>query len=348
VIPISLVLREFDVAGEFVDVDSDSRGFINDTHIVTFRNEGLRTRYVLQRVNHHVFRYPEDVMRNLRIITSHLARRLERDAASLNGDRFEFARLVSARDGRDFFRDEDGNVWRLMTYIEDARAFEHVQGPWHAEACGRALGRFLRLTNDIDTSQIRATIPGYHVTSTYLRQYDESPKAELPSEMAAFVEARRREAGELEAACEAGVLKPRLVHGDPRVNNIMIDERLGKSVAMIDFDTAGVGLVQSDFGDAARSICNPAGEDVQLLEDVMFRRDIYEAFARGFFAEAEDVLTQEDRQYLPKSVRYLAFELGLRFLTDHLNGDRYFKVRQHGQNLRRAMGQFKLWQQIDL
>jgi len=348
VIPISLVLKEFDVAGEFVDVDSDTRGFINDTHIVTFRNEGIPTRYVLQRVNHHVFRYPEDVMRNLRIITDHLARRLEREEAALNGGRFEFPQIVCARDGRDFFRDEDGNVWRLMSYIRDAQSFESVQGPWHAEACGRALGRFLRLTADLDTSQVRSTIPGYHETSTYLRQYDEAPKAELPSDLAAFVEARRSEAGELEAARAAGVLKPRLVHGDPRVNNILIDERTGRSVAMIDFDTAGVGLVQTDFGDAVRSICNPAGEDVQLLGSVAFRKDVYEAFARGFYDEADSVLTREDRQYMARSVRCLAFELGLRFLTDHLNGDRYFKVGHHGQNLRRAMGQFKLWELIDL
>jgi len=347
-IPVSLVLKEFDVAGDFVDIDSDTRGFINDTHIVTFRDSGLLTQYVLQRVNHRVFRYPEDVMRNLRIITDHLALRVERDAEVLKGDRFEFPRIVCARDGRDFFRDEDGNVWRMMTYIKEAEAFETVRGPWHAEACGRALGRFLRLTSDLDTSSIRATIPGYHETSTYLRQYDEAPKTELSPDLAAFVEARRQEAGELEAARAAGVLKPRLVHGDPRINNILIDERTGKSVAMIDFDTAGVGLVQTDFGDAVRSICNPAGEDVQFLEDVTFRRDIYEAFAKGFYDEAATFLTQEDRRYMAKSVRFLAFELGLRFLTDHLNGDRYFKVRHHGQNLRRALGQFKLWELIDL
>jgi len=347
-IPAFRVLQEFDVAGEFVDIVSDSRGFINDTSIVTLRDAGRLTRYVLQRVNHHVFRYPEDVMRNLRIITDHLARRLERAAEELKGDRFEFARIVCVRDGRDFFRDEDGNVWRLMTYIEGAKSYENVQGPWHAEACGRALGRFLRLMSDLDTSQVRATIPGYHQTSTYLRQFDEAPKTELPSDLAAFVEDRRQEALELEEARASGVLKARLVHGDPRVNNIMIDERTGKSVAMIDLDTAGVGLVQTDFGDAVRSICNPAGEDVQLLGDVAFRKDIYEAFAKGFYDEADCFLTQEDRRYMAKSVRCLAFELGLRFLTDHLNGDRYFKVSQHGQNLRRAMGQFKLWKLIDV
>jgi len=346
-IPAYRVLKEFDVAGELVDIDSDTRGFINDTSIVTLNDAGRRTRYVLQRVNQRVFRYPEDVMRNLRIITDHISQRLERDASELKGDRFELARIICGRDGRDFFRDEDGNVWRLMTFIEGAKAYESVQGPWHAEACGRALGRFLRLTGDLDTTPIRATIPGYHVTSTYLRQYDEAPKAELPFEMAAFVDAHRHEAEELEAARAAGVLRPRLVHGDPRVNNIMIDERTGKSVAMIDLDTAGVGLVQTDFGDAVRSICNPAGEDVQLLEDVAFRKDIYESFARGFYYEADSFLTAEDRQYMSRSVRCLAFELGLRFLTDHLNGDRYFKVLHHGQNLRRAKGQFKLWGLIE-
>jgi len=343
-IPPSRVLDEFDVVGEFVDIVSESHGFINDTSIVTFRNAGRRTRYVLQRVNHYVFRYPEDVMRNLRLITDHIGRKLSRRR---KGERFEFSRLVPTRDGHDFFRDEDGNVWRLMTYIENARSFERVQNAGHAEACGRVLGRFLSLVSDLDTTQIKATIPGYHVTSNYLRQYDEAPKSGLSPELAEFVESHRRAAEELEQALAAGILRTRLVHGDPRVNNIMIDERTGRGVAMIDLDTAGAGLVQTDFGDAARSICNPAGEDVQLMSDVVFRKDIYKAFARGFYAEADRFLSKADREYMTRAVRILPFELGLRFLTDHLNGDRYFKVRSHGQNLRRAMGQFKLLSLIE-
>lgn len=352
-IPVYSILEEFDVPGKFVDILNDSHGFINDTFVVTFREQLRDTRYVLQRVNNYVFRYPEDVMGNLRVITDHLKVKVGgegEDGEKVGGEErgLKFASIIRTREGRDFYRDDEGNVWRLMTYIEHAKAYETVQGVWHAEECGRVLGRFLDLVSDIDLTKIRATIAGYHVPSEYLRQYDEMPKEGAPREMFDFVEKHRQEALELEEAERAGILRRRLIHGDPRINNIMIDERTGKGVAMIDLDTASAGLVQMDVGDAVRSICNPAGEDVQFLRDVTFRRDIYQAFMKGFYAEANHFLTDADREYMNRAIRLLPFELGLRFFTDHLRGDRYFKVAHRGQNLRRAMGQFKLYELIEV
>lgn len=334
---VSTILNDFRVLGTVVDILNDVHGFINDTFIVTLRDQGHDTRYVLQRVNHRVFKCPEDVMGNLRVISDHL-----KFKSQGSGSTIKFAEIVQTWDGRDFLREEDGDVWRLITYIEHAKAYDTIQGVWHAEECGKVLGRFLDLVSDIDVSQIKTTIPGYHVPSEYLRLYDEAPKGELPQEMASFVDRYRNVAVELEKAEADGVLKKRIIHGDPRLNNIMIDERTGRGVAMIDLDTASAGLVQMDIGDAVRSICNPAGEDVQSLDDVSFRMDVYRAFMKGFYSTADHFLTAEDKAYIVKAVKILPFELGLRFLTDHLKGDGYFKVQYHGQNLKRAMGQFKL------
>ena len=341
--PAYVILGEYNIPGKFVDIVSENHGFINDTNIVTFRNEGRNTRYVLQRVNHNVFRYPEDVMNNLRVITNHLR---EREAAD-NNEKLQFAEIIPTASGHDFHRDDDGNVWRILTFIEGAAAFQSVQGLSHAEECGKVLGRFLDRVSDIDSTKVRATIKGYHVPSNYLRQFDETAKVDAPEEMLKFVEAHRERAVELEVAQAKGILKTRIIHGDPRINNIMIDETTGKGVAMIDLDTASAGLVQMDVGDAVRSICNPAGEDVQFLEEVEFRKDIYEAFMKGFYATANHFLTEVDKDYIVKAIKILPFELGLRFLTDHMRGDKYFKVRRHGQNLRRAMGQFKLCELIE-
>ena len=337
-VPGYVILDEFDIPGRFVDIVRDSRGFINDTSVVTFRHLGCDTRYVLQRVNHNVFRYPEDVMENLRIISSHCR---TRDPSC------RMAEIVPTRSSHDFFRDEDGNVWRLLTYIENAVSYDRVLNPAHAEQCGRVLGRFLDLVSDIEPSSLKTTIPGYHLPSNYLHLYDEAPKREAPLDLVEFIEKRRAAALEVEEAEAKGIISRRIVHGDPRVNNIMLDEHTGEGVAMIDLDTAGPGLVQMDVGDAVRSICNPAGEDVQIVEDVAFRADVYAAFMKGFYREADHFLTEEDRFYISKAIRILPFELGLRFFTDHLNGDRYFKVSSHGQNLRRAMGQFRLCKMIE-
>ena len=157
-----------------------------------------------------------------------------------------------------------------------------------------------------------------------------------------FVDERRELAVRLERAEADGVLKRRVIHGDPRINNIMIGDADGQAMAMIDLDTCCGGLVQMDVGDAVRSICNPSGEDYGRLDDVAFRMDVFRPFMCGFMREARRFLTPADVEFLYPAIRLLPFELGLRFLTDHLNGDRYFKVPQHGQNLHRAVGQFRL------
>lgn len=165
--------------------------------------------------------------------------------------------------------------------------------------------------------------------------------------MARFVEERRQFAVCLEEAVASGELVKRMFHGDPKVNNIMIDDFTGKGTAMIDLDTVSPGLVQVDVGDAVRSICNPAGEEETNLGKVTFDEDLFFAFMKGYMKEAGNFMTDADREYLYDAIRLLPFELGLRFFQDYLAGDKYFKVRQPGQNLNRARVQFRLCEAIE-
>jgi Ser/Thr protein kinase RdoA (MazF antagonist) len=200
-------------------------------------------------------------------------------------------------------------------------------------------------------------LPGFHVTSGYLAEYDSTLETDGAKELlnasmeakrcARFISERRDLALCLEKAFDRGELKKRMFHGDPKVNNIMIDEVTGKGTAMIDLDTVSPGLVHVDFGDALRSICNPAGEEESNLSKVVFDEDLCHAFCKGYMREAGVFLTDADREYLFDSIRLLPFELGLRFFRDYLNGNVYFKTKTPEQNLNRARVQFRLCESIE-
>ena len=351
------LIRHFDVTGKLLSVEVEGNGFINDTFVVTFADSTRHSRVVLQRVNQNVFARPQDVMNNLRIISSHCLARLD-DEADGAKHHWKVAQIIKTKAGNDFHVDEGGRVWRCLTYIDDACAYNQVQGLDHAEECGLTLGHFLRLVSDLDPDRLTKTIPGYHEPSAYLQVYDavvDHLSADRPDRLddpevgrlMSFVSKRREKLCELDHAMERGELKRRVAHGDPRINNILISNETGKGVAMIDLDTCAPGLIQMDIGDAARSICNPSGEDYESLKDVRFEVDVFRAFMRGFWSEASAFLTETDARYIYQAVWTLPVELGLRFLTDHLNGNVYFKVQNANQNLRRAIGQFHLCEQME-
>lgn len=349
------VAERFAVPGRLVTVQPLAGGNVNDTYLAVFRTTFSEERVILQRVNVRVFRRPEWLMSNLRAVTDHVHRRLAREAQ--NEDRvWQLPRIVPARGGKDWVRDSSG-FWRALTLIASTRAYDKAQGPEHAFEAGTVLGQFHRLLCDLKPSRLRDTLPGFHVTPLYLAKYDETlrrPQAKRrlrssveAARLARFIEERRDFAPVLERALARAELGLRLIHGDPKVNNILLDELSGKGTCIIDLDTVKPGLVHYDFGDALRSIANPAGEEEPDLDKVLFDLDLCGAFVRGYLARARDFLTPADRRYLYDSIRLIAFELGLRFFQDHLAGDLYFKVRSAGQNLQRARVQFKLCESIE-
>ena len=355
---LSLLINKFNIKGRLVALQPFGNGNINDTYLAIYRNTFTETQVILQKVNQKVFPRPTEIMDNMHEITRHCHEKLEADAIAGRDDRvWQMPRIIKAKDSRDFVIDDKGEVWRVITRIMSAHAFDLAQGPEHAMECGAALGHFHYLISDMDPALVKDPLPGFHITSGYLKAYDKTIKTKLAKSLIGasmeakrllkFVEERRDLALCLEKAEKRGELKKRMFHGDPKVNNIMIDDVTGKGTAMIDLDTVSPGLIHVDFGDALRSICNPAGEEETNLAKVVFDEDLAMAFCKGYIKEAGAFLTDADREYLFDSIRLLPFELGLRFFQDYLAGNVYFKTSRPEQNLNRARVQFRLCESIE-
>ncbi|MDD2904510.1 MAG: phosphotransferase, partial [Syntrophales bacterium] len=301
--------------------------------------------------------------------------------------RWDAPRVLFTVDGKDHWLAPDGSFWRALTFIEAAASQVTIRNLEHAREVGWALGLFHRLLSDLPPDRLADTLPGFHITPEYLRHFDEvlqggtlrggrenkeqppsavreqagapaphfpvfSYKARRPNspEMdfcLRFVEARRVWASILEDAKARGLLPLRAIHGDPKVNNVMLDTATGQAVALVDLDTVKPGLVHYDLGDCLRSGCNTLGEEIRDWEKTRFDTDIGRAILGGYLSQAGAFLTPGDYAYLYDAARLLPFELGLRFFTDYLEGDVYFKTRYPEHNLLRALVQFKLTESIE-
>lgn len=352
----SKVASQFDVPGRLVTVQPLGSGNVNDTYRVIFRTTFSEEQFVLQRINQAVFKDPALVMSNMKIITDYAHERIEAEADE--ADRiWQLPRVIQTRDGQDYVVDEDGDYWRGLTMIASTRSFEKVDSPEVATEAGRVLGHFQRIISECPLDDLADTLPGFHITPSYLENYDGVLKTDKGQELlnismeamrlGRFVEQRRDLVGILETAHENGDLKLRPIHGDPKITNIMIDQFTGKGTCIIDLDTVKPGLIHYDYGDAVRSSCNPAGEETDDLSEVFFDVDLFEAMMKGYLREAGSFLSEADKQYLYDSIRLITFELGLRFFTDYLAGDVYFKTVYEGQNLNRARVQFALCESIE-
>jgi Ser/Thr protein kinase RdoA (MazF antagonist) len=350
------IAEQFDVSGRLASIRPTGSGNVNDTYLAVFRTHFSEERIIIQRVNGHVFAHPEWIMENMSILTNHCHKQLQSESEA--ADRiWQLPRIVPCRDGQDFFRDDNGDFWRALTLIASATSYDVAQSAEHAYEIGTVLGQFHRLVSGMNPLSLRDTLPGFHETTKYMELYDkvvQTPEARDLAEsslevrnLQRFVEERREFSSVLQRALDAGELSLRLIHGDPKISNIMIDDDTGKGTAIIDLDTAKPGLIHYDFGDALRSLCNRSGEETAELGKVAFDLDLCEAFVRGYIAQARDFLTDNDKRYLYDSIRLITFELGLRFFQDYLAGNVYFKVKSPEQNLQRAQVQFKLCESIE-
>lgn len=257
------------------------------------------------------------------------------------------------RDGRSHYVDGAGEYWRMFPFIEAGEVFDIVRDAGHAHEVGRGLGRFQALVADLPPGRLHDTLPGFHHTPRYLSGLDEAVRKDLNGRLAEaraeveFVHHKRHLAPLLTDQMERGRIPVRVVHNDPKVNNILIDRLTGKALCMLDLDTVKPGIVHFDFGDCVRSAANPAGEDARDLDSVAFDRSRYDALREGYLSEASSFLVQDEIDLLPLSVRVITFELGVRFLADHLSGDAYFRAGYSGHNLHRARVQFRLLESME-
>lgn len=342
------IASKFLLDGQVSTIRPHGHGLINDTFVVT-TDTGRRA--ILQRINRHVFPHPERIMENLRVLTGHIH---HRSGTSNTGGGLRLPEILKARDGEDFVIDAEGGFWRAQEFIGHTRTIESIGDIAQAEEVGFALGRFHALIHDLDPAQLHRTLPGFHDAPGYFARFLRA--SARPRQISAsrellhglsFVESRWSLTRVLEQARRAGKLVTRPIHGDTKLNNFLFDTQTGKAVSLIDLDTVQPGLIHFDIGDCLRSCANRAGESPEDIAGVHFDLDIGRAILKSYLAETRGFLTQYDYDYIYDAIRLIPFELGLRFLTDHLEGDHYFKTGWPGQNLHRALTQFRLTASIE-
>ncbi|MCX7596216.1 MAG: aminoglycoside phosphotransferase family protein [Fischerella sp.] len=343
------IAERFTGLGNVTEIQAFGSGNINDTFLVTLDCPEER-HFVLQRINTQVFRQPQLMMQNMRIFTEHVRERLQR--TPLNR-RWEVPRVLLTKDAQDYCIDAQGSFWRAISFIAGAQSFDTIHNTEQAKEIGYALGMFHNLIGDLPPEKLADTLEGFHITPLYLQKYNEVLTKTSPRQSPEvnyclqFVRDRQTFAHVLENAKATGKLPMRLMHGDPKINNIMFDTITKQAVSVIDLDTVKPGLVHYDIGDCLRSGCNPAGEETEQWDSVYFETDLCQEILQGYLSVAKAFLTENDYAYMYDAIRLLAFELGLRFFTDYLAGNVYFKVKHPEHNLARAIAQFKLTESIE-
>lgn len=323
--------------GEKVQAEPLGRGNINDTYLVS----GLRRKVVLQKICAAVFPDPAGVAANFQVVSSHLVNK-SKEAPFL----YRCAALVQTRSGQGWYLDAQGGCWRAQSYVEHVRFSGKQLNSGRARELGRVLARFHQLTDDLDTAGLCEPIPGFHRTHRYLETFDAALMDSVPPDTAgldeclSMVERYRHRAVVLEQARAAGVLPVRVMHGDPKLDNVIWTAG-GKATGLFDLDTVGPGLRLYDLGDCLRSCCNAAGEEGGQ-QQVEFAAGVYRDVLQGYFRGGEQVLIDAEKELIMDAVLAITVELGVRFLTDYLRGDVYFKTTRPGQNLSRALVQFRL------
>jgi Ser/Thr protein kinase RdoA (MazF antagonist) len=349
---IWLAAEQYAISGEVIDIQEYGNGNINDTYLVRLGGAG-KERFILQRINTHVFTRPKLIIQNLKTYTEHVRQRLEEEKP-VSTRRWEVPHVQPTRSGKYYFIDERGSFWRAISFVQNAHTFDTIQNEAHAQEVGFALGRFHDLVSDLPIERMHDTLVGFHITPWYLHLYDEvndfSRQEKLTAETRYcqdVIAERSQWASILEDAKKQGKLLEKVIHGDPKVNNIMICDSTGQAVSIVDMDTVKPGLVHYDIGDCLRSCCNPLGEDTTALEDIRFEIDLAEIILEGYFAVADTFLTGIDYSYIFDAIRLIAFELGLRYFSDYLAGNIYYKIKHPEHNLERAMVQFRLTESIE-
>ncbi|MFH1747767.1 MAG: aminoglycoside phosphotransferase family protein [Planctomycetota bacterium] len=348
---MNTVAAQFDVTGDLIATEPLIGGHINDSFILTYQADDRQQRYLLQRINDTVFPHPEQVIENIQHVTSHIAQRL--NASGVPDVTRRVLTLVHTRAGALYYRDVAGAVWRLYHYITDTCVHQAVKTAEQAQAAGSAFGEFQQLLADYSGPRLHETIPDFHHTPRRYSALDEAVRLDACGRVAMahaeldFAQAQRSLAGALLDLHAAGELPERIVHNDAKISNVLFDNQTGVALCVVDLDTVMPGLAIYDFGDMVRSMATTTAEDETDLARVEVRMPLFEGLARGYLKSAGGFLTAAERDHLVVAGQLITLEQGVRFLTDYLQGDTYYKTRRPEQNLDRCRTQFKLLESIE-
>lgn len=340
------VLQAYDWKGEVEKVCRYGAGHINDTFALTARNtQGDLIDYILQRINKSIFKKPEYVMDNIIGVTSFLKKKIIERGGDPNR---ETLTVYKTKDGLGYYKDSQGEYWRVFLFIEDTICLQSVENPQQFFESARSFGNFMNLLGEYPAEELHETIPDFHNTPVRYQnlmravEKDEMGRVALVEKELEFIRQRKEDCFYLVRLLEQGKLPLRVTHNDTKLNNILLDSKTQKGVCIIDLDTIMPGLAAYDFGDSIRFGAATAAEDEPDLSKVHFSAELYETYMEGYLQGAGDVLASEEIASLPWGARLMTLECGMRFLTDYLEGDHYFKISRPEHNLDRTRTQLKL------
>lgn len=344
------LLSNFVLAGEFVSFSPIDDGHINTTLKVTYNVDGKLINHLLQMINTNVFKKPDELMANVDCVTSFVRDKVI--AKDGNPER-ETLYCKPTREGKKYYIAENGEVWRLYNFVENSFSYNSIESDEVFFKAGKAFGEFQRQLSDFPIDKLYETIPDFHNTAKRYNNLKVSIEKNAVGrvrhlkEEIEFAKARKDETYVLVGKIAIGDLPLRVTHNDTKLNNILFDSKTNEPVCVVDLDTVMPGLSLYDFGDAIRFGANTAAEDEKDLSKVSLDLNLYEKYVRGFLTSAGSSLTNEEVKYLPFGAKMMTLECGMRFLTDYIDGDKYFKIHYPEHNLDRCHTQFKLVEDME-
>lgn len=341
---IKSVIEQFNLEGEFVSYEPYGEGHINDTYMVEIIELGVLRKFILQRINDTLFTNIEGLMNNIDLVTSYCKKNILKSG----GDPLkQTLTIIKTNDNKNYYY--DGNdYYRMFVFIENSFSYQTVDTPSDFYNSAVAFGDFAALLDGFDASKLYDVIPLFHDTRNRYKNFLESlnkdslnRKDEVKDEIN-FVKNHSYLCPIIITKIENGIIPLRVTHNDTKLNNVLFDKTTKKTLAVVDLDTVMKGSLLYDFGDSIRFGCNPCSEDEKDLSKVNFRFDLYKVYVEGFLKSTNAIITDEEKKLLPYGAIIMTYECGMRFLTDYLDGDVYFKTSRPKQNLDRARTQFKL------
>lgn len=339
------ILSNFAINGEFISCEPYGSGLINRTYVAVYNEGGRRVRYIVQRINTNLFKNVDGLMNNIKLVTEFNRAEIMKRGGDPNR---ESLTLVPTKNGGTYFRTEEGDCYRVYVFIENAKGYDVVEKPEHFYESAVAFGKFAMLLDRFDSSKLFEVLPDFHNTVKRFDNFKKSLEADKfnrakdVNKEIEFALNREKITHTIVDLLASGKMPSRVTHNDTKLNNVLIDTRTDKAVSVIDLDTMMPGSICYDFGDSIRFGCNPCLEDTPETEKVIFNMPLFETYTKGYLSVFGDTITDIERKNLPMGAILMTYECGIRFLTDYLDGDVYFRKTREGQNIDRTRSQFKL------
>lgn len=344
-VPMEKIFKQFKVKGNLVSVNEYGNGYINDTFLVETKNGSNPEKYILQRINHKVFFDIEALMNNIEKVTSFVLGKYPDTVLQ---------QIIKTNDNKNYFFDKINNAyWRVFSFVDDSVTHEYITDVNQFYEAGIAFGLLQRQLDDFDSSLLVETIKDFHHTEKRYQRFceavdrDLAQRTHLAVEEIKFLQSREHYASVVTDLIAAGKIPVRVTHNDTKLNNVLLNKRTGKALSVVDFDTIMPGSILYDFGDAIRYGASTAEEDETNLGKVSLDLVLFEAFTKGFLKHTAEILNEYELKYFAFSALLITYELSMRFLSDYLNGDIYFKIKNENHNLERTRAQIALLKDME-